>query len=467
MPKSQFDIVWRDQNAVASKAVQRRLKASEKPHRDRSTKTELARPCYHDVPRVMPQDCEDYALNFFFTSYILLPKDSNIPRGFLDCVYPIWTQASPVSPLRPAVNAVALCLLEAWSRLNPNSPQSLARSHYVQGIAAVRRRLQSSEKINDDVLMAILMLDMYDGVTSFCASRPHISPHVTGARALIENRRRLAFNSEISQRILLGVRSLIVERALSKREAVSEDVLDWTICDRNIFKSPGFELEEIHFEVVNLRASASGLSLMLDPAKKDSFALEILAKANELDQRLVAWTSTIPDDWIPTYIWDPECIPQSVRDAGLYQAHCTVHKSIFIADILNGQCGSRIKVQLVILACLEQLGSPFFDTTRVNARNNVQDLADTICASVPYHLGDRVEVLRFDDKTVQYPRIESNATPTEHYDSAAAYTGFFLTRRLSELLQPGLPLRAGQCKWILGQMQRIKSVYLTSPHHAS
>ncbi|MCJ1298727.1 hypothetical protein MMC08_001517 [Hypocenomyce scalaris] len=465
MPKSQFDTVWRDQNAVASKAVQRRLKASEKADRDKSTSGELDRRCYHDVPRVLPQDHVDYALNFFFTSYILLPKESNIPRGFLDCVYPVWTQTSPMSPLRPAVNAVALCLLEAWSRLNPNSPQSLARSHYIRGIAAVRRRLQSAEDIDDDVLMATLMLDMYDGVTSFCRSKPHESPHVTGTRALIENRRRLGFNSETSQRILLGVRSLIVSRALSKREPVARDVFNWTTCTQKIPKSPGFELEEIDLEVANLQSSASGL--MVNPAKKDSLALEIVAKATELDQRLVAWTATIPDDWIPTCIWDPDCIPQSVRDAGLYQAHCTVHKSIFIADVLNGHCSSRIKVQLVILACLEHLDNPFFDATRVNAGNNVQDLADMICASVPYHLGDRVKVLRIDDKTVQYPRIGSNATPTEHYDTAAAYTGFFLTRRLSELLPPGLPLRAGQRQWILGQMQRIQSVYLTSPHNAS
>lgn len=465
MPKSQFDLAWRDQNSVASKAVQRRLKASEKVDRDRIKRRELVRRCYHDVPRVLPQDYEDYARNFFFTSYILLPKESNIQRGFLDCLYPVWTQTSPMSPLRPAVNAVALCLLEAWSRLNPNSLQSLARPYYVRGIAAVRRHMQSTEEFDDDVLMATLMLDMYDGVTSFCGSKPPESSHLTGTRALIENRRRPAFNSETSQRILLGARSLVIGRALSKREPVSRDVFNWTTCTRNIPKSPEFELEEIDFEVANLQASTSGL--VVDPAKKDLFDLEILSKANELNQRLVAWTAIIPDDWIPTCIWDPESIPQSVRDAGLYQAHCTVHKSIFIADILNGHCCSRIKVQLVILACLEHMNNPFFDTTREKTRNDMQDLADTICASVPYHLGDRVNVLRIDDKTVQYPRIGSDATPTEHYDTAAAYTGFFLTRRLSELLQPGLPLRAGQREWILDQMQRIKSVYLTSPYKAS
>ena len=446
---------------MASNAVQRRLIASERANRDRSINRELTRRCDHDIPKVLPQDYETYALNFFFTSYILLPNASNVQRGFLDYVYPVWTQTSPGSPLGPAVNAVAFCLLEAWSRRNPNSPQSLARSHYVRAIVALRQRLQSVDTIDDDILMTTLMLDMYDGITSFCGSKPQESLHITGTRALLENRRRLPFNSETSQRILLGVRSLIVGRALRKGESIPTDVIGWTTCIQSIPRSPEFELEEIDIEVANLQASVSGLRI--DHARQDSFMLEILAKANEVDRRLVAWTATIPDDWVPTYIWNTERIPQSVRDAGLYQAHCSIHKSIFVADTLNGHCSTRIRVQLVMLACLEHLDNPFLDTARATARNNVQDLADTICASVPYHLGDRVKVLRIDDKTVQYPCIGSDATPTEHYNTAAAYTGFFLTRRLSELLQPGLPLRAGQWKWILNQIQRTKSVYLTSP----
>lgn len=444
---------------MASKGVQRRLKERDKADRDRSKGNELTKHPTHDVPNALPQDYENYALNFFFNSYILKCMDSNDQRGSLGCLYPVWTQASPTSPLRPAVNAVALALLEAWSWRNPNSPQSLAQSHYLHAIAGIRRHLHDTGDTDDDILMATLMLDMYDGVTSFCGSRPHSGLHLKGSKALVENRKRHSNNnSGISQQILLGIRSLIVGRAISKREPVSTDMLAWTKDTPDAPTAPGFVLEEIRLEVANVQAAASGL--IVDLTGKASSALEILAEANELDQRLVAWTLTIPDDWVPTCIWDPESIPLSIRDAGLYQNHCTVHKSIFIANTLNGHCCSRIKVQLVILACLEHLDSTLFETARVNAASNVQDLADTICASVPYFLGDRVKVLRIDDRSIQYPRIGSKPTPVEHYETAAAYAGIFLTQKLAQLLQPDLPLRDGQRHWILGQMQRIKRLYL-------
>ena len=451
---SQFDAAWKDQNAVASRAVQRRLKAGEKKDSDRGSSTELARP---EVPRILPQDYNDYALTFFFNSYILLSLGSKPLRGYLDCIYPVWRQSRPESPLRPALTAVAMSLLEAWSWLNPNSPRSLARSHYVQGIAALRRHLQNAEDIDDGILMATLMLDMYDGITSFCGARPHGGVHLIGSAALIEKRQRVPSGSETSQKIISGIRSMAVGRALRKGERVSTDVLIRTSNAQDLSRSPEFELEEIQFEVANLQTSASGLIKSI--ASKNSTASEILAKANELDQRLVDWTATIPDDWNPTFC-DPESILPSIRDAGLYQAHCTIHKSIFIANILNGHCCSRIKVQLLILACLEHLDNPILDLDRVNARNNVQDLADTICASVPFYLGDRITVLRIDDETVQYPRIGPDPTSTEHYRTAAAYGGMFLMQRLPELLP--LPLRAGQREWILGQMMRIKKIYLAA-----
>ncbi|KAL8923019.1 MAG: hypothetical protein Q9208_004831 [Pyrenodesmia sp. 3 TL-2023] len=460
--RSQFEIAWRDQNQVASNAVRRRINTRHKsgPDTERSsTELELVQRDTADVPRVLPQDHEGYALAFFFSSYLLPSTLSHHHRGFLGCVYPVWTQASPLSPLRPAVNAVAQALLEAWSFRNPNAHQSLARSHYVQAIVAVRRQLQNAEDIDDEVLLAMLLLDMYDGIRSFLGGRPHLeSPHVRGSAAAMESRRKFPVSSKTSQGTLLGVRSRIVGDALKKGEPVSTDVLKWPTSTQNTPKTPGIQLEAINVEVANLHVSASKLK-----AKCPGMAIsasQLLAIANGLDERLVAWTATIPDEWAPITLWGPDTIPRSVREAGLYQDHCTIHKSIWVADNFNWHCFSRMKVNLVTLACLEHVNSPAADIARVKAHTTIQDLADTVCASVPYHLGDRVEARRIDDKSVQYPQIKGKATPDEHYVTAAAYGGTFLMKRLVELLQFGPFLRAGQQRWILGQMGRIKKIYL-------
>lgn len=237
----------------------------------------------------------------------------------------------------------------------------------------------------------------------------------------------------------------------------------WTTTSASsIPNTPGNDLSEIEFDVANLQASASSFTSDLITSSNPS-AMEILAEASDLDQRLVDWMSTIPDDWVPIYFWDSKSIPETVREAGMYQSHCTIHKSISVANVLNGYCSSRIKVQLVILACLDHINDLSLDNTRMTAHDTIQDLADMICATVPYFLGNRVKVLRIDDKSVQYPRAGSKATPVEHYAYAAAYAGIFLTQRLPELLNPGLPLRDGQRQWVLSQMGRIKRVYLANP----
>ncbi|CAL8584739.1 hypothetical protein XPA_010325 [Xanthoria parietina] len=460
-PKSQFEVAWRDQNQVASNAVRRRLTARNKASPvAESSGQEIIRPDTFNVPRVLPQDHEDYALTFLFNSYLLPSTLSNRQAGFLGCVYPVWTKADDSSPLRPALKAVAQALLEAWSFLNPNAPQSLARAHYAQGVAAVRRHLQYADDIDDDLLLATLLLDMYDGIRSFCGARPHEGPHVRGSAAMIENRRKVPVNSKTSQGTLLGVRSRIVGDALKKGEHISPTVLTWTTSMQSSPRSPELDLEAINVEVANLQVSA--LELKVEAAGIAAFASELLTKAQELDERLVAWTATLPEEWIPYCISDPAALPRTVRDAGLYQDYCTVHKSIWTADTLNIHSCSRIKVKLVTLACLEHVEPPA-GNAQFNARTTLQHLADTICASVPFYLGDRVEVRRIDDRSIKYPQAGNRATPDEHYIAAAAYGGMFLMKRLMELLKLGPHLRAGQQQWVLGQMGRIKKIYLARP----
>ncbi|KAL8665984.1 MAG: hypothetical protein Q9168_007579 [Polycauliona sp. 1 TL-2023] len=463
-PKSQFEVAWRDQNNVASKAVRRRINARDKtspqvesPNNQLKTRD----PSRSPVPFVLPQDYESYALTFFFNSYLLPSTLSNHQRGFLGGVFSTWKKSGPSSPLRPAVNAVAQALLEAWSFMNPNSPQSLANSFYAQGVVAVRRQLQNADDIDDDVLLATLLLDMYDGVISFCDARPHNSPHIRGSAALIQNRRGLPVNSKTSQATLLGVRSRIVGDALKKREPISANVLNWTTSTQNSLRTPEMELEEINVEVANLQVFA--LELEKQFMGMAASAPDLLAKANELDETLVSWEANLPDDWVPTCIWDPEAIPPSVRNAGLYQDHCTIHKDMWTADSLNVYCCSRIKTGLVMIKCLEHENDPAANITRINTQNTLQALADTICASVPYHLGDRAEIRRIDDKSVRYPEVKSIATPDAHYIAAAAYGGMFLMKRLVDLLKLGPYLRAGQLPWILGQMGRIKKIYSSRP----
>ncbi|KAI9794305.1 MAG: hypothetical protein M1833_000396 [Piccolia ochrophora] len=463
--KSQFDVAWRDQNTVAEKSVRRRKNAIEKADREHVAGEQLARLSSRSALQILSQDYEAYALSFFFSSYIFPQGNLEGRRGCLDCLHPVWVQTHPTSPLRPAVAAVASWMLEAWSLMKPDLPLSLSRSHYLKGVTALRKSLQSTKNVGDDVLMAALMLDMYEGVCSFSKSKPKDSPHGSGTTALVECRRQLPFASETSQRVLHGARSQIIGRALSTTEPVPLSVSKWTEMAPHVLETPGSQLDDLNVEVANLRALAS--QLKSDTAVEGTSVVGILREATVLDQRLLAWRDSLPSDWGPLRVSGPECIPQSVRDAGLYQNHCDIYKSIFIAFTLNSHCCSRIKVQLTILACLKYLNNDHFDTATVTGLEIIQELADTICASIPYHLGDRVTTGRIDDKTVQYPRFGGLPVPEDHYGAAAAFGGWLLTTRLSELLSPSVLLRDGQRQWIGGQMSRVGRIYVVQPHKAT
>ena len=462
--RSHFDVAWKDQNLVAERSVRRRKKASEKVSLDRLVSQQLVKFSSSTISGYLKEDHEDYAVKFFLSSYILLPKDMEVQQGFLDCLYPVWVQAQPTSPLKMAVASVASYMLEAWSELKPGGTLSLSTSLYLRGIASLRRTLETSGEVGDDVLLGALMLQMYENLRSFSTSRSSNDLHVSGAIALVRHRRRLPFTNEASQRLLLGTRNQIVGRALRSSEAIPPAVIAWANMTPDVTKTPALRLDELNMELANFQAVVSRLDGST-PAQ-DASTLSLLENAMQLDQRLIAWMTTVPDSWLPIRVSGLECIPQRVRSAGLYQDYCDIYRSIFVADVINSQRCSRIRVHLIILACLEHLDKEDGDTALAISLGVIQELADDICACIPYQLGDRMNIGRLDDKTVEYPHISGVAVPDDHRAAAAAFAGWFVTGRLAELLSPRVPLRDGQRQWIGGQMQRLKRLYAIQPSRA-
>ena len=363
---------------------------------------------------------------------------------------------------------MASVLLGVWSLLRADVPLSFARPHYLKGIESLRKTLQAAQHVTDDVLIAALLLDMYAGLQSSFTSKRNDSPHAAGVSALIEARNYPENGSELSVRVLDGARNQVVGRAMQKSEPVSARLSKWSQAPQPLANSPALNFDSLNIELANLRALASHLKQSGDI--DDMTPRLLLSKAVELDQQYVSWLKTIPPSWNPILVSGTERVPPSVRSAGLYQSYCFIYKNIFVADALNLFHCSRVKVHLVALTCLECLdvqseraeceipnGSPV-SITPEDALSAIQVSADAICASVPYHLGDRVSIARLDDKSARYP---STGAPVaeDHHSESAAFGGWCLAGKLSELLMPGVKLREGQKQWILGQMGRLQRLH--------
>lgn len=455
-----FEVSWRDQNKVAENRVRRQKNTVDKlTEKGFSTSQEIisTKPT---TPKCVPQDFTSYAIHFFLSSYILLPRSHDNRRSFIDFLYPIYLESKPASPLTPALTAVGSLLLEAWSLLKPDAPSSFSRTQYLKAMASLRRSLQNTKTVGDDVLTAALLLDMYESVRAFLWSKPIVeSAHVIGVTAMIKQRSRCLDVSATSKMLSLGARHHVIHRALHANEPMPEVLSDCIELHEDVSRNTALRLDELDITLANICAAVSRIS---NNDESQERALDLLSKAYELDQQYQSWADTAPSGWI-VQVSGLECIPLSVQRSGLYQDHCHVYQSIFVAHTFNTYRVSRIKLQEAIVVCLAHLGDNATNTATLAAYATIQRLADDICASVPYHLGNRMNFARIDDKAVEYPHLRGQLkTDDEHIAGAAAMGGWSLAAQLVKVLKLQTPLRDGQRQWIGGQLQRLVRIY-TSP----
>lgn len=444
---------------MAERSVTRRKNAVEK----RANQAELDEKNAQVISvKPVSEDFEGYALNFLFSKYICLPQEPDVQRGFLECLYPIWLQSESTSPLKSAVAAVGFWMLESWSLLlRPGEPSSVSQFHYQKAVAGLRDRLQSDDEVSDDIILTTLMLDMYENVQSFSSGRVNRGPHVKGSIALLGRRKKVPPTRPKSPNLLLAARQHIINRVLGSKEPESVDSLASDGFVDNAPRTPGNRQDDLNIQVADLSYRAAQLDqrdLVSRPA-----VLDLILQATELDQQMLAWEGSTPPDWAPIRVFGDDCIPSRVRTIGLYQEYCDIYKSIFVAERFNTHRFARIKVQIIILKCLDRLNLSSPTAAAATSLNIIQTLADDFCASVPYHIGDRTSFARIDDKTTQYPHLPGCQVPEDHHVVASAFAGFLVTRRLGELLSLEIPLRAGQKQWAGGQLRRINTIYNVIP----
>ena len=409
------------------------------------------------IPMAMRQDIEDYATKFFLSSYIFLPEEMQSQLGYLDGVYPVWAACSPTSPLKPALLAVASFMLEAWSELRPDVSMAWSRSQYLKGLAALRQSLRKDEGASDHVILASLLLDMYESLHAFLRKKPRASPHINGTMALIRHHRRTPFVSEISKRVMLNARNQVVQQAYERSEIVPSDISAWTQMTSSVPRTPKSDLDDLYIEAANLKAQKCRINL-----HDRTMAIATMRKAVQFDRKCQDWRYTLPGDWSSVVISDISETPKAVRDAGFYGDYCLVYKNIFVANAFNRYCCLRIGCQRTIIDCLaHHEGSP--PEARNAAQTTIQEMVDMICASVPLHLGDRKNIDRMEAQHV-YPHAVGAPPPSPDYSRwAAAYGGWFLTPCISYLLSLDVRLRPGQREWIQSQMSRLMRVYIMEP----
>lgn len=207
-------------------------------------------------------------------------------------------------------------------------------------------------------------------------------------------------------------------------------------------------------EIVNLRHS---WEQMIAQPPDQAVATSILAKATEIDTNLATWSYLLPPHWAPIAA---SIIPQSVRDAGMYNNRCDCYTDMWIATTWNTYRDCRILVQMIIIGCLSRV--PFQDPNGLKvtlAMAIAHRLADDICASVPFCLGDQVESVRMKSGLVEYPFAETRPVTWTHMQIAPLMGAWFLAPYLRNLESSDIGLPSEQKAWVQSQIERILVIY--------
>lgn len=131
--------------------------------------TQAQTPSYSDpgiIPPGIQEDHWDHALSFFFTTYARPFNYKNESRGFLEYVEPLYKLAAPQSTLHYSTLALATFFLGAWT--NHSLDSQISRLCYANAISSMKEQLVSSDDCsNDEMLLSILLLQLYEVFQSF------------------------------------------------------------------------------------------------------------------------------------------------------------------------------------------------------------------------------------------------------------------------------------------------------------
>ena len=111
------------------------------------------------LPHSLNVTPEELAISSWFDSFILLYRDQESRRGYLEYLLPLYTSARHDSPLSLATSALAMIVFSGPPSHRPM--MDMALKVFGKAMALTRKALQNPVDIkHDQTLMAVLLLSM-------------------------------------------------------------------------------------------------------------------------------------------------------------------------------------------------------------------------------------------------------------------------------------------------------------------
>lgn len=233
----------------------------------------------------------------------------------------------------------------------------------------------------------------------------------------------------------------------------------------NIFKSvpqnAAARLTSATINIADLRSCAKSAFLLPHNPESEQEVNDLLEYAISVDLLVAAWPVSLPEDWDPTPADGFDYPSGTAKSAFIYNDRKDMYIDLWVQSIWNQYRSARIKIQTVILDCIAWLDTPYehqWYWRAVYANMVTQEMADDICASVPFALGTKLSGGPGNRDGIEYPYTGSQKVSEAHRRAASALGGWHLLEPMRTILRTTC-LREGQKEWIMGQMQRVRRIY--------
>ncbi|KAM6516110.1 hypothetical protein FALCPG4_014292 [Fusarium falciforme] len=357
----------------------------------------------------------DTAVPFFLGHYARIGRDMGSTRGFFEMLIPAYLSQQQESALSLAVSALASEILSMW-RGEANSFRSSCKS-YTRAITRLRTAIQDpTERAKPATMLAILVLQTYENASAVYDLRRASSMHHNGAASLLSFVDTDAMDGTVRAYLRKFMLHTEVSTAMRQKKPLKNIAYSWieTKDTMAVPDNPSSALDAIGASVAELQASYTQFVTQGGSAMSLGRLKEWRAEARRIDAELLAWAGNVPDHWRPLRLISGRDIDSSIPT---YQSICEVYPSCQIASIWNLWRFQRLvlaKITLGSLGAFSDLSRfgfahrQFLDdpTGFVNCQKTLQEVVDSVCYSIPFHLGNRTtrsSLADFTDPTILLP----------------------------------------------------------------
>ncbi|TGJ81415.1 hypothetical protein E0Z10_g7358 [Xylaria hypoxylon] len=313
-----------------------------------------------------------------------------------------------------ALDAVGLAALSNI-RLSPRTMLK-AQREYTKALSQTNRALRDPIMCKaDDTLAAVVLLGIYEVIT--CTDNSYIDrwmKHMDGAAKLIEIRGSDQLTRPEGVDMFTQLRAQIIVSRIYQ-EKYSSSILTQLTEEVKQYRDPNdVILDHLGNTVIRLTNFCADVK-----NKRIAKPSEIIRTALSIDADLVSLLISVPPSWSYATVQIPMLDGKPITNA-VWGSHYHVYGSIEAATMWNNYRSARIVVQELIYDTLRDLeGSRLHSTSypqqhslAEQCRQTILQLAEDICASVPFHFGLGTDENDMFQDSLSNPLRESNGSTT-------------------------------------------------------